>query len=529
MQNLDAEESILGAMMLSRFAIEAVAGVVSPGDFYRESHGRIFQAAVDLHQQGEPVDAITLANELERRGQLDEIVNGETRGRARLHEIAALVPATSNARHYARIVSEMAMHRRLIEVGATIKRLACEPGDTATKIEQAERLLVALRTSMPGDAGWLARASDLLSTPAPGPTPFLVERLIVDGAVGTILGPPKDGKTFLVLELAVAVATGSPALGRFAVPKPGPVIVILEESGLEALHRRLDQLARGKGLRPDALADLHFAANARVRLDDPGWRERLLQAGRELRPRLILLDPLARLKGAVDENAQKEIGPLLDFLRDLRDASGAAVVFVHHVGHNSSHLRGSSDLEAYWESRIALRRDDRGIVELTAEHREAEGGLLLHYRLEPDTATETLKLIPVADTEDKAAPRDLERDIRDLLSDGQWRTTTEIATKGKGGVGVQRTTVGKILDDLVASGAVETQKGPEGRGKDAIGFRAVVPVQGQAGTSGSEGTSDCLSAEPLSPVGGGFAGQAELTLVPDAGHTRLDARRAGTP
>src|SRR3954453_7031404 len=102
-QNLDAEESVLGAMMLSPGAIGAVSELLDAGDFYRESHGRIYRAALSLYARGEPVDAITLTDELDRRSELEHVG-----GQDRVHELAALVPATSNAAHYAKIVREMA-------------------------------------------------------------------------------------------------------------------------------------------------------------------------------------------------------------------------------------------------------------------------------------------------------------------------------------------------------------------------------------------------------------------------------------
>jgi len=106
-QNLEAEESVLGAMLLSPGAIGAVSEVLDASDFYRESHAKIYRAALALYAKGEPVDAITLVDELEERSELEHVG-----GRVRLHELAALVPATANAGHYARIVREMATHRR---------------------------------------------------------------------------------------------------------------------------------------------------------------------------------------------------------------------------------------------------------------------------------------------------------------------------------------------------------------------------------------------------------------------------------
>ena len=142
-QNLEAEESVLGAMLLSPGAIGAVSEILDAGDFYRESHGRIFRAAADLYGKGEPVDAITLVDELEERGDLEQVG-----GRVRIHELAALVPATANASHYARIVREMATLRGLISAGGEVARLGWErPGETAMLVDRAEQVIFELSQS----------------------------------------------------------------------------------------------------------------------------------------------------------------------------------------------------------------------------------------------------------------------------------------------------------------------------------------------------------------------------------------------
>jgi replicative DNA helicase len=139
-QNLEAEESVLGAMMLSPGAIGAVSEILDAGDFYRESHAKIYRAAVALYARGEPVDAITLVDELEERGELDAVG-----GRVRVHELAALVPAAANAAHYARIVREMATLRGLIRTGQEIARLGWErPGEVQDLVDQAEQILFDL-------------------------------------------------------------------------------------------------------------------------------------------------------------------------------------------------------------------------------------------------------------------------------------------------------------------------------------------------------------------------------------------------
>jgi replicative DNA helicase len=139
-QNLEAEESVLGAMMLSPGAIGAVSEALDASDFYRESHAIVYRAALALYAKGEPVDAITLVDELEERSELEA-----AGGRVRIHELAALVPASANAGHYARIVREMATLRGLIRAGGEIAQLGWErPGETTDLVDRAEQVVFDL-------------------------------------------------------------------------------------------------------------------------------------------------------------------------------------------------------------------------------------------------------------------------------------------------------------------------------------------------------------------------------------------------
>jgi hypothetical protein len=257
-----------------------------------------------------------------------------------------------------------------------------------------EEILRNAELAAGGGVDWLERASNLLDEPDPGPTPFAVEQLLVDRAIAMVVGPPKAGKTWAALELASALVTGRDAFDTFAIANPGPIITVLEESGRAALHRRLDALTRGHALASERLHDFHFAANRRVRLDDDEWKQRLLDAGQWIRPRAIFLDPLARLKSSGrDEDKQKEMAPLLDFMRELRDATEAGVVFVHHTGHAGTHGRGSSDIESFWETKLSVTRDE-GVYKLEAEHRDAEAAPAFRYRLAFDETTRTVRLSP---------------------------------------------------------------------------------------------------------------------------------------
>jgi replicative DNA helicase len=139
-QNLEAEESVLGAMLLSPTAVGTASEILLASDFYRESHAKVFRAALALWGKGEPVDAITLANELDERSELEAVG-----GQAKVAELAALVPSTSNVEHYARIVKEMATLRGLVRVGQEISRLGQErPGEVTDLVDRAEQIVFEL-------------------------------------------------------------------------------------------------------------------------------------------------------------------------------------------------------------------------------------------------------------------------------------------------------------------------------------------------------------------------------------------------
>jgi len=136
--NLEAEESLLGAMLLSRDAITAaVEARVDASDFYKPAHGHVFEAVMALYGQGEPVDPVTVAEELRRAELLDALG-----GKPTLLRIQAGTPASANAGHYAGIVSELALLRRLIAVAGDIAEMGYEaPDDVTETLDRAESLV----------------------------------------------------------------------------------------------------------------------------------------------------------------------------------------------------------------------------------------------------------------------------------------------------------------------------------------------------------------------------------------------------
>ncbi|MEX1046482.1 MAG: replicative DNA helicase [Actinomycetota bacterium] len=136
-QNLEAEQSVLGSMMLSSEAIADVHEQLRADDFYRSLNGQIFQAIIDVYARGDPVDAITTVEELKRKGALEAVG-----GHLYIHDLVGNVPTPASAPHYARIVGELALLRRLIRAAGDIMESAYRvPEDPERAADAAEEMI----------------------------------------------------------------------------------------------------------------------------------------------------------------------------------------------------------------------------------------------------------------------------------------------------------------------------------------------------------------------------------------------------
>jgi hypothetical protein len=330
--------------------------------------------------------------------------------------------------------------------------------------------------------GWLVDAADLLAEPDPGPMQYLVEDLIVEGALTAAVGRWKTTKSYAMLELAISIVSGRPAFGELEIPKPGPVVYVIEESGRDALWRRLDSLSRGRAIPREELRGLLLAPNEGVKLDDPDWQARLVDLGQRVKPRLLVFDPVVRMKKpARDESAQKDMGAVIEFLRDLQKKTGAAVAFVQHQGHQGEHMRGTSDLESVWESRLAWKKGEDGLIELASEHREAEAGPTLRYRISWDAETRTIRF-PLEERPE--LPDDLLNEVRAYLVKNPDASASTIAAALKRRKAQVLQAVKEIRFES-PDGSGTGSRGRSGAGSAVVPARAPFPVrEGPSGTAG---------------------------------------------
>lgn len=238
--SIDAERAVLGAMLLNADAIAQAVQTLGSVDFYRPAHQHVFDAVSGLFASGEPADPVTVAEELKRHNLLDPIG-----GAVGLVELQASAPSSANVAHYARIVEEAAIRRKLIAVGSDVSSLGYDgPGDVDKAVDQAETLVFAVAERRIRDSMMpmhqligpvLDRTEQLYEnkgeiTGTPTGFPDLDRLLggLQPGALTVIGARPATGKTALALAITAHAAKTTPTL-----------LFSLEMSHLELTQRLL--------------------------------------------------------------------------------------------------------------------------------------------------------------------------------------------------------------------------------------------------------------------------------------------------
>lgn len=332
----EAEESVLGAVLLDSDAANIALEKLEPDDFYRPSHQAIFEAVQGLFNKNEPIDAVTVAEGLRRAEMLERIG-----GLGYLTELIDAVPATSNIEHYAAIVDEHALRRRLMRVGGDIGKLATEVDQPISDVlDKAEQSVYAVSEKRVGEG--LAAIDPLL-----GPAIERAEELHRHGAEVTglstglrdldrkltglhptnliiIAARPGMGKTSLALNMAQNAAIGGEPVAFFT----------LEMSREEVVSRMLCSQGRidSQNLRTGRLTESDFsklssAANVLYKKpifvdDSAGLTVTEIRAKcRRLKRRqglgLVVVDYLQLMHGTAGENRQQEIAIISRSLKSL--------------------------------------------------------------------------------------------------------------------------------------------------------------------------------------------------------------------
>lgn len=434
-QNIEAERSVLGALMLDKDAIIKVANLLRIGDFYKDDHNLIYEAMVELYEKREPIDVLSLSNRLEEKGQLDKIG-----GSSYLTSLVNSVPTSSNVTHYAKVVQKKSTLRKLISTASKIVELGYKEEEDVEKIlDEAEQKLFAvsqkyIKQDFVPIKAILESAFNRIDELHKGdhklrgvPSGFPDLDNILAGFQKSDLivlaARPSIGKTTLALDLARQIAIQQKiSIGIFSLEMSSDQLIdrmLAAQAGVDLWRLRTGRLKSSDG--DDDFQRIGEAmgilSEAPIYIDDAGSANvmemrtmaRRLQA--EHNVGLIIIDYLQLMEGrSGGDNRVNEISEISRALKQLARELNIPIIALSQLSRavesrspqipKLSDLRESGSIEQDADIVMFLYREDRekpdtpnkNIVEVhIAKHRNGPVGKISLYFNEASTTFKSLE------------------------------------------------------------------------------------------------------------------------------------------
>ncbi len=327
-QNLDAEMAVIASVCLMPKAIEEL-GELRAEHFYADRHQMLWQSITALRNQGQPFDAVTLAEELDSRKQLAEIGGVEY-----LNKVLETVPNAAHAKYYAGIVRDRWLQRSLVYSCTEILE-ECYSATTGTEelLAAAEKRVLALRdfaginAKLPSFATMTSAELDAADLRVE----YLVESVLVRRQPGVVAAVKKALKTTTAIDLTLSLASGCPFLGKFYVPMAVRVALMSGESGDATIQETARRIARSK---PSInLSDYTNAVWSfdLPRLGQPQTKRDLTKFIRDHALDVLIVDPAYLCLDLGDDAGNLfSVGKKLRELTEVGHETGCTVVIVHH-------------------------------------------------------------------------------------------------------------------------------------------------------------------------------------------------------
>ena len=355
--SLDAESAVLGAILLDNDVYKQVAEVLISEDFSHDGHRRIFARMAALGQEGVGIDPVTLTEELVRTGELEAVG-----GPSYMASLTEGLPRSVNAIHYASLVKEKAIRRKVMRAGQTLIDRASDSGTelayTLDYLQKAGREIVSAQHT---DGVWAERklpfrTAAQIETETPATVDWIASPWVAAGAITELDGKVKAaGKTTLLLEMCRAILDGEPFMDELTSTTP---IVYLTEQNSPSFRVAME---RAGLLGRDDFIVLAWADTVGVR------REVVVQKAvsecKRRGARLLVVDTMAQFAG-LQGDAENNAGNALEAIRPLQlaAAEGLGVVFSRHERKSGGEVgdsgRGSSAFGGAVDSIVTLRRPE---------------------------------------------------------------------------------------------------------------------------------------------------------------------------
>ena len=417
--NIEAEESLLGSMLISKEAIMSVVETISEEDFYRKSNQEVFKAGMELYAKGEPVDPITLADYLEKKGVLEEVG-----GKTFIHSLVSNVPLASNVEYYAQIVRHNSILRKLIYAATEIAAMGYEiPDDLSSAVDRAQQLIFSISQDLYSDTknSKFASMKDILSEVYEQVEELYEKKSMITGIPTGYID--FDRKTSGLQRSDLIILAARPGMGKtsfalgiakyIAVEEKLPVAIFsLEMSKQQVAQRlmcaeaRIDlQRLRSGSLRDDEWPKLARAieklAESKIYIDDAAFltvmdlrsRARMMVSTYDIK--ILIVDYLQLMQSGVNyrENRVLEITDISRNLKSIAKELKIPVIAVSQLSREvekrenkrpiladlreSGAIEQDADLVAfiYRDDYYNENSEDSGIAEIIiAKHRNGPTG-----------------------------------------------------------------------------------------------------------------------------------------------------------
>jgi hypothetical protein len=390
-KSIEAEQGVLGALLLDASALAKVSDILATTDFYARSHKLIFDAIAALVREGKSVDPLSAFEQLAAGGNAEEVG-----GLVYLNQLAQGTPSAANLRRYAEIVVERSNLRAMISLSDQVATRAFKNEPAADILADAAAVLARLAEERKlGRAGIPALTLLELRDQA-HELDWLVKNMVPADSIGLIFGASQTFKSFVALDMALHVAHGLPWMGRRT--KQGPVVIIAAEGG-RGIWSRICAWHKARGLPYDKVqvivitvaVDLIAGAGAVV-----STVEAKLTG---VKPLLTVVDTLSQTFAGEENSAQEVSAYFREIGGRIRERWHCAVGIIHHSGHNATERpRGSTAMGANVDWMFGVHRDEKEMLATLscAKQKDGEGFAdamfsLTHQRLGVDKDGDELR------------------------------------------------------------------------------------------------------------------------------------------
>lgn len=369
--SIQAEQSLIGGLLLDNSALDRIGDVVAEADFYLDAHRRIFGHIRRLLDAGHPADVVTVSESIEKSNEVDQVG-----GLAYLGEIANSTPSAANIRRYAEIVREKAAARKTIDLANELAA-AAHGRDLGEALPFLMGKIEAVGKSLAGPSQRfkLLSATDLAELPA---EPSLVEGVLPKNGVAAIVGASMAGKGFLLTDLMAVIEEGGMWFDR-ATERAPVTYLCLEGAGGLPKRFRAWEIHNGR-----SFPRIAVSTDA---LDLRKWNQvsaliaAIRNAGRT--DGVVAIDTLAQGTPGMDENSSQDFGIVISNLQRLQAELGGLILILHHFGKSGPNRgpRGHSSFISALDACIEVRRDGERRSWSIAKAKDDADGVEHEFRL----------------------------------------------------------------------------------------------------------------------------------------------------